>query len=108
MPGDWSNKMQVTTLKNISQKKSYFKNFISQLFSLLPKQVVLTKKAFQPSTKPDSINQQCAPYIVKSGDSLWNIANKFMGDGSQYTVLMNKNGLTSPVITPGQKITTGC
>lgn len=42
-------------------------------------------------------------YTVKSGDTLWGIAKKELGDGSQYTYLASKNGIKNPsLIYPGQ------
>lgn len=42
-------------------------------------------------------------YTVKSGDSLWQIAQKLYGDGSKYPALAAKNGIKSPyLIYPGQ------
>ena len=41
-------------------------------------------------------------YIVKSGDSLWGIAEKLLGSGMRYTEIMQLNGLTSVTIYPGQ------
>ena len=41
-------------------------------------------------------------YTVKSGDSLWAIAAKQLGDGSRYKEIKSLNGLTSDTIHPGQ------
>ena len=44
-------------------------------------------------------------YTVKRGDCLWNIAKKFYGDGSKYTVIYkaNKDKIKNPnLIYPGQ------
>lgn len=41
-------------------------------------------------------------YTVASGDTLWGIAEKFLGSGSKYGLIMTLNGLTSDVIYPGQ------
>jgi hypothetical protein len=48
-------------------------------------------------------------YTVVSGDCLWNIAKKFYGNGSQYTVIYNANqgviGSSPNKIIPGQILT---
>ena len=47
-------------------------------------------------------------YTVKSGDCLWNIAKKELGDGSRYTEInnLNKDKITNPnLIYPGQVLT---
>ena len=41
-------------------------------------------------------------YTVRSGDSLWAIAAKLLGDGSRYTEIKAINGLKSDTIHPGQ------
>lgn len=41
-------------------------------------------------------------YTVKSGDSLWTIAEKLLGNGSRYTEIKSLNGLTSDLIHPAQ------
>lgn len=41
-------------------------------------------------------------YTVKSGDSLWSIAAKQLGDGSRYTEIKALNNLKSDTIHPGQ------
>lgn len=39
-------------------------------------------------------------YVVKKGDSLWKIAKKMLGKGSEYTKIMKLNGMESTVIYP--------
>ena len=41
---------------------------------------------------------------VKSGDSLWAIAAKQLGDGSRYNEIKTMNGLTSNTIYAGQTL----
>lgn len=41
-------------------------------------------------------------YTVKSGDCLWNIAKKYLGDGSRYTEIASLNNIANPnLIYPG-------
>jgi LysM repeat protein len=47
-------------------------------------------------------------YTVTEGDALWNIAKKFYGDGSKYTIIADANGnvIKNPdLIYPGQVLT---
>lgn len=47
-------------------------------------------------------------HIVESGDSLWKIAEKYLGSGSKYTDIMKWNNLSdNSVIHPGQKLIIG-
>ena len=41
-------------------------------------------------------------YTVKSGDTLWGIAEKFYGEGSAYILIKQANNMTSDMIYPGQ------
>lgn len=41
-------------------------------------------------------------YTVKSGDSLWAIAKKQLGNGSRWSEISKLNGLKSTIIRPGQ------
>lgn len=43
-------------------------------------------------------------YIVKKGDTLWDIAAKYLGDGNKYKQIKQLNGLKSDTIYPGQKL----
>lgn len=43
-------------------------------------------------------------YTVKSGDTLWDIAQNQFGDGSRYSQIKSLNGLTSDTIYPGQSL----
>lgn len=47
-------------------------------------------------------NPSFSQYVVKSGDTLWDIAKLFLGDATRYKEIMSLNGLTSDRIYPGQ------
>ncbi len=49
-----------------------------------------------------SSNEGPINYIVRSGDTLWDIAQRYLGDGNRYKEIMQANGLTSDRIYPGQ------
>lgn len=40
-------------------------------------------------------------YMVKQGDTLWKVAEKFLGSGAKYKDIMSLNSLTSPTIHAG-------
>lgn len=60
-----------------------------------------TVVATSPATesKPDYIT-----YTVKKGDTLWDIAKKYLGNGSRWKEIYNLSGLTSQTIYAGQKL----
>ena len=43
-------------------------------------------------------------YIVRHGDTLWGIAERFLGNGSLYTRIMEFNKLSNSTIYPGQRL----
>lgn len=69
-----------------------------------PKASVEPKRAV--TTSPAPVSSQT--YTVVKGDCLWNIAKKFYGNGSKYTVIYNanKDKIKNPnLIYPGQVLT---
>jgi len=57
-------------------------------------------------TAPEAIDD-VEFYTIESGDTLWAIASKFLGNGSKYTEIFeaNKEVIQDPdLIFPGQKI----
>lgn len=54
------------------------------------------------SSKPTVSAQPQRKYTVVSGDTLWKIALKYYGDGSQYTKIVSANNIKNPsIIKPG-------
>jgi nucleoid-associated protein YgaU len=70
-----------------------------------PKAAVETKRSTTTSPAPSTSQT----YTVVKGDCLWNIAKKFYGNGSKYTVIYNANksviGGNPNLIYPGQVLT---
>lgn len=59
------------------------------------------EKVEKPVEKPVSKRV----HTVVKGDSLWNIAKKYLGDGGRYPEIVKLNGLKSTVLRVGQKLT---
>ena len=59
------------------------------------------------STSNSSTEIQNGMYTVKSGDSLWSIAEKFYHDGTKYAQIMKDNGLKSDRIYAGMQLKIG-
>lgn len=69
---------------------------------------VSKKKKKRETTKSPEPKKSNKTYTVKKGDCLWNIAKKFYGNGSKYTVIYNanKDKIKNPnLIYPGQVFT---
>lgn len=62
----------------------------------------------QPAPRPAETAPKSSSYTVKSGDCLWNIAKKQLGDGSRWKEIyeLNKDKITNPnLIYPNQSLT---
>ena len=57
----------------------------------------LTGKAIAPKAKTAG-----RTHTVKHGDTLWKIAEQYLGKGSRYTEIVKLNGLKSNVLKSGQ------
>lgn len=70
------------------------------------RQVSVEIKTQTASVKPNNtrIDNTVKPktHTVKKGDCLWNIAHKYLGNGSRYTEIKTLNGLKSDLIHPNQ------
>lgn len=51
---------------------------------------------------PNSENSGTFSYRVIPGDTLWKLAQRFLGYGPRYNEIMKENGLTNDMIYPGQ------
>ena len=55
-----------------------------------------------PEAAPPS--QEYFIYEVKAGDTLWKIAEQFLGEGKRYPEIVQLNNLSSDDITPGMRL----
>ena len=54
--------------------------------------------------KPTVSQNKYIEYTVKRGDSLWNLAEKFLGNGARYKEIMYARAITSEKIYPKQRL----
>lgn len=60
----------------------------------------------EPAPAPEPPPPAPRTYTVESGDTLWAIAERFYGDGSQYQRIADASGISNPdLIQPGQVLT---
>lgn len=81
------------------------RNLEGSWLEVKPTTVKSTKQVKKTVQKEEIIN-----YVVKRGDTLWAISEKYLGSGSKYPQIAQENNIKNPnLIYPGQvfKITTG-
>jgi len=104
---------------NNSQNKAneFYSSQISELNSQIESQATqiselnsqIESQAASPATTPtpetDPVKTLTITYAVKAGDSWWQIAELYLGDGSRYAEIQDLNpGLALSGIDPGMKI----
>ncbi len=94
-----------TVKLNLKQWKSYSTKTINIVLAQEP--VATVEETRDTDTSPEPAIAQT--YTVVKGDCLWNIAKKYYGNGSLYTVIYNANvgviGGDPNLIYPGQVLT---
>lgn len=102
-------------IKAAEENDIYYSIKLKQYRNYEPKKVTVKKQV--STTKPTSIvvgktvlrpGEPKLPdrnYLVRPGDNLWNIAKKYYGDGSKYTLIAKANGINTPsLIHVGKKL----
>lgn len=95
--GNWGNSLSVKT-----DGKTYYKNLVSKILGVLPRQTT--------SLKSETVlgAATCSTYTVQAGDSLWSIASQKLGKGSLFTQIKTSNNLPSTFLHTGQTLKVGC
>lgn len=70
----------------------------------IPQQPTPPNTESPSETPPTSSESNHLIHQVISGDTLWGIAEKYLGSGFRYHEIMQLNGLTSTLIYPGDQI----
>ena len=87
----------------VSIKLKQYRPFGTKIVKVTNNNVASVEPVREQTNSP-APNQETT-YTVKSGDCLWNIAKKFYGDGSKYTIIAeaNKDKIRTPnLIYPNQ------
>lgn len=56
------------------------------------------------SSQPSTPSQEYFIHLVRSGDTLWKLAEQYLGRGSRYREIMRLNDMTSDRIYPGMQL----
>ena len=87
-----------------------YRHYGTKTVTIQPAQTPATKPTatVEPPKRETSQAPKQSTYTVKSGDCLWNIAKKYLGDGSRYNEIynLNKDKIKNPnLIYAGQVLT---
>lgn len=99
---DASDPQGLTVTINLKQYKEYGTQTLNIEASATGSGYVATvEKVRETDSAPEVLS-----YTVKTGDTLWNIAKKNLGDGTRYEDIASLNSLSNPsLIYPGQILT---
>ncbi len=97
--GEWSNEISARTLQ-------------SGVSSNLISSSTLTSVGYETGTDGEDeestgSNVSCTSYTVKSGDSLWDIAESELGDGDKFKTIIEQNKKEYPSLEDSNSLTVG-
>lgn len=101
---DASNGQALNVIITLKQYKDYG----TKRVNIVQKVSTAVASASVTKARPTETAPKSKTYTVKSGDTLWNIAKKNLGNGSKYTEIynLNKSKIQSPnLIAVGQVLT---
>ena len=87
---DAENGFDITVKVNLKQYRPYATQTVEIKTSVDGSKVSVEKNARAQTKQPDKT------YTVQKGDTLWNIAKKYLGDGSKYKQLATLNNISNP------------
>lgn len=87
---DSENGFDITVKVNLKQYRPYATQTVEIKTSVDGSKVSVEKNARAQTKQPDKT------YTVQKGDTLWNIAKKYLGDGSKYKQLATLNNISNP------------
>lgn len=87
---DAENGFDITVKVNLKQYRPYATQTVEIKTASDGSKVSIEKNARAQTKQPDKT------YTVQKGDTLWNIAKKYLGDGSKYKQLATLNNISNP------------
>lgn len=88
------------TLSGIASKYGTTYQYLAEINGIANPNLIYAGQVLKVPTQVNE--QENRVYTVKSGDSLWKIAESHLGSGTRYKEIKSLNGLTSDTIFPGQ------
>lgn len=95
--GPWSNELSTTTKGLVSTNQ----------LEITSSELIPQQTSDNEQTSDNSSNGSCQTYTIKSGDSLWNIASKLLGNGSKYKDIIDQNKNTYPSLETSNTLSIG-
>ncbi len=92
----------------VSIKLKQYRDYSTKTIKITPPVSSSSSASATASSARTSSNSAAKTYTVKKGDCLWNIAKKYLGNGSRYTEIynLNRDKIRNPsLIYPGQVLT---
>jgi LysM repeat protein len=90
-----------TDVENVQKENKSLKSSLDSLKAVVKKPLA-TETGTQQTTQAPG---ESKTHVVKSGDSLWKLAQQYLGDGNKYPKIASDNNLQSPyLLREGQEL----